>query len=93
MLSLTAIGIPCNGPRSSPVASAASACSRRLEGPVPIERQKGVEMGLGDRGATQRGLDELDGGEVTGPKTLFRLGNREVGEIGHGSSRIRGTRK
>ena len=67
--------------------------SRRLEGPGPVEGQKGVQVGLGDRGAPQRRLGELDGGELTGTKTLFRLGNGEVGEIGHGSSRILGTRK
>ena len=60
VVSLMAIGRPCNGPRSSPRITAASACVRGVACVIGRERHDGIELRVDALDHLEMRVEQLD---------------------------------
>ena len=94
MLSLTASGMPARGPGVPARGESGVGGRGGLLRPLGVQRQVGVQLGLGGRGPAAHRGQEGGGGHLPGAQGGPGGGDGEIGGIaGHASSMNGGTRK
>ncbi len=78
-------------PPVDPIRQIGISLGRSLEGALPVDGEKGVDLGLRASGAFEHALQEADGADLTGPKHAPGLSHSGI--WAHSPSMAGGTTK